>query len=767
MFQGETMADEETAGTGTAQQAAPSVLHADTVIRLLHRAFEAQYQGTEYAYFAEQVMQIAQGLDDRPVAASLWALARVARYEAIPDESRPTNDMARWLTDAQVPQVADLLEKAAGDLVSAREISQADLDALAPGSRESAIRVFQVLERRIATVHGVANQAPGPEAEVRIPFAPEPRHRSNSVTLRKYTADLLRAAGRTASLPGEISTALAVLHDVLIDVGLDRPPERYAVKAVGVNPHPLRVADRVQELADVIRERFPHAIGQMHALGSYDQGQVLSVHLRHVAEEIRRVAASPTEAARARVLTQVRAINVVDPGKPNAAQQPIATNTPEVELESQPEPRPAEPVVEQSVGQAAIPVPESPAITPYRYNPALMPEHALLGSLLCAPEALEGLEKFLKVSDFSTPDTQALYSAIRGLHLQKNLYDVTSFPKDRQETAAYQNLWNLYAALRAVPPVFGPHQIRDIHALIAQCTAAAPVETIPFRGVYDQGAQHRLGRMVLEDSIRREMATMGVRMQRAVPRVPAVPVFASLRAEHAALGLVDNLEHMQEQAEELSQRLIAAIHVTGPDADVASAPQLAGVPVEPTAGNRRPLPAGVRALTAPTLHRAERHLIHLALHSGIRTDILRDILNFTPRDFTSTAHANTWRVIKDLHSRGEPVSWEAVWRAARSEEHDRHPIMSDKAYEKLRRPPEIKEERVARSLRTVVTSALARARTDSQRAIGTLTHSAMPVEAALSQLKTELDGLTSKGTAAVQHHRDITRHQIATRHNAR
>jgi hypothetical protein len=74
--------------------------------------------------------------------------------------------------------------------------------------------------------------------------------------------------------------------------------------------------------------------------------------------------------------------------------------------------------------------------TQYRHHPHLLPEHALLGSLLHAPAPLDQLEDFLSVRDFSTPETRAVYATLRGLHQAGALHDVATLPTESQRLHA-------------------------------------------------------------------------------------------------------------------------------------------------------------------------------------------------------------------------------------------------------------------------------------------------------------------------------------------
>jgi hypothetical protein len=100
------------------------------------------------------------------------------------------------------------------------------------------------------------------------------------------------------------------------------------------------------------------------------------------------------------------------------------------------------------------------------------------------------------------------------------------------------------------------------------------------------------------------------------------------------------------------------------------------------------------------------------------------------------------RAIKELQARGLPVNYVAVDREMPGNlEVPREPMLPTK----WAIPPEIKQERVTRSVRTLVTAALSRAKSDSQHAIAAVaTDNAVPVQAVLSHVKKDLSGLTER-----------------------
>ncbi len=387
--------------------------------------------------------------------------------------------------------------------------------------------------------------------------------------------------------------------------------------------------------------------------------------------------------------------------------------------------------------------------TPYQYDPQVMAEHALLGSLLHSPAAFDALKEFLSPRDFATRETRHLYTTLRALHQTQSLVDAAAMPTPQLQLAAAEE--NHQKVRTALHTGIGQYRIARIDETLAGIITAAPPEALPYRGVYDPAAQLRLGRMVLEDSIRRQMHQMGVQLTRvtnwknAATRTPQ-------QAAHAARATVDNLTSMVEQLDGLAARLVSAVHRTGSDADPA---------VEQSAkqrtGRRLHLPDLVRPIAAPLRHRAERQLIHLALHAGRLDQVPEQILNIAPEDFADRRHANTWRVIQDLRARDLPVNYVAVLREAHADDFGHQPILNAKALSAMAGPPEARADHVFRTLRTVVTSALSRARSHGQQAINISSRNhAITAQQAIETTRSTLTGLAERARTAADAHQHLT-----------
>lgn len=209
---------------------------------------------------------------------------------------------------------------------------------------------------------------------------------------------------------------------------------------------------------------------------------------------------------------------------------------------------------------------------------------------------------------------------------------------------------------------------------------------------------------------------------------------------------------MQRQLHAITDRLVRAVdrtgHAAAPD---ASSPDTGAGRTAGAASRRWTVPDQARVLSAPLRRRAENHVLHLAMHAGRLTDIPPEILNLAPEDFTTQRHANLWRTIKDLHSRGLPANYVAVFLETRADGFAHHPMPSDRALLPMALPPDIRPDRVARSLHTITATALPRATQRTGRTITNLaTNTTTPIQTALTHAIDEVNALAARASAAAQ-----------------
>lgn len=196
--------------------------------------------------------------------------------------------------------------------------------------------------------------------------------------------------------------------------------------------------------------------------------------------------------------------------------------------------------------------------------------------------------------------------------------------------------------------------------------------------------------------------------------------------------------------------------------------------IDAAAPTRRRFADQLKAIVAePLVHRAEQHLIHLALHSGHTTALPASMLDLPAEAFSNEIHANTWRAIQEVRERGWAVNHTSVQHLIRSEGFAHHPVLPERALVAMAAPPEENPKRftaakVARSLRTVLSASLDRAERAAQDVLATVAAAgpAVPTETVLAKAKTEISGLAERATTAAQLHRDVTRHHQAQRGSA-
>lgn len=377
--------------------------------------------------------------------------------------------------------------------------------------------------------------------------------------------------------------------------------------------------------------------------------------------------------------------------------------------------------------------------------PTYVAEHALLGTVLLAPQTLSQVEPFLGVRDFATHETRAVYQALRGLAQAGVLFDLTAVAPQQRRDAAHENQLRLHAALTAPGSPHATTDIADVPALLAGIAAAAPVDSMGLRGVFEPGMPARLGRMVAEESCRRQLAAAGVALRRTTPLVPPSQSHPT-REQRRTQVLLDNLTRVHDQLDVLAGRLARATHhdpaamASTATADTAPAPA-------PVAAPR----ALLEPITRVLRRRAERHLLHVALHAGNLADLPAEILALAPEHFTDPRHATTWRAIHQLRDAGQPVNYVTVL-------HNLHttpatgPALSDRALVGMAAPPAVAPQRIARSLRTLAAGAL---RDTVARAHAALTAAAAdratPVADAVTRAAADVRGLTDVARTALRH----------------
>lgn len=335
--------------------------------------------------------------------------------------------------------------------------------------------------------------------------------------------------------------------------------------------------------------------------------------------------------------------------------------------------------------------------------------------------------------------------------------------------AMSENLEALRILLQATPPPYGGQPVSDPARIIAEIHAAAPPEALPFNGIYAPGAQLELGVMVLEDSIKRHVDTLGVEMQRVRPaRVSAMVSGSRAGTAHA---MVANLEAIDANLDTYAQQWSKAVarrdqpltaDPAVPTETAAAATESSRAATRDTSSRR--LPDHLRAVLRPFRDRDERHMIHLALHSGRMNAIPAAVLDLPPEAFSTQRHANTWRAIQAVQARGDSVNYVSVSRELASDAYAGVPVLDGNAFRQMFGPPEIKPDRIARSLDKFVSTALSRAGRERSRAVGTAVRApGLSVDEILSQAKSQVHTLADQARAAADRHKTIDRYRADVR----
>ncbi|CAL9677705.1 hypothetical protein SUDANB95_08032 (plasmid) [Actinosynnema sp. ALI-1.44] len=765
-------------------------------LRILNDALVAHAAGTEFDVQQRAEQEMNRG-EAEAVGVMIRALAAQTRLRVAGGD-----ELGQALQDTGFAAVADNLDALAARLVPPDTEGPTATIAGPPAPIVArAAMLFDILRAENVRQVFTTPSPPTPaEASAAFPELVERELRTRGILRRALDIRVERAQAEPDQYEPGVVMALAVASDALNTADFNVPAGYTAVRLAAHDPLPLHTARRLSQLADIVDSHLPDPERQRTTLGTFSDGRHLSEHLRTIGATVERIAASPTGLAQARVARLLGTLGGTDyttdsilsavtqaataPARPPTAVQDAATQdaaTPDAATPDAATPDAATPdattpdattPATSAVDEAAPAVDEAAPgdgtrgdsdeageATAYRYDPDLLPEHALLGSLLHAPRALDELAAFLGPRDFSNPDTQAVFTTLRGLYQSGALFDVAALTTDADRLqAANENVVKLWTALKASPPPYGNHTVTDVPGLIGQINAAAPVESVPYRGVYDPVAQLRLGRMVLEDSIRRQLGAMGVHMERATPLVAPAQI-APDRAEKAAQAVVGNLETIEAQLTSITQRFVEAVRRTEPGAANSATEAAEAEQTEAVAASARRwrVPDKLQWLTQPLQHRAELHVLHLALHAGRMRDVPQQVLDLQPEHFSDTRHANIWRTIQDLRRRELPVNYVSVFRETRDAGFAHQPVLSDRALTRLADPPEIRPDRVARSLRTLVASALARATKEGRQAIASAAADRdRPVREVLDEVRKDVNALGARAKTALAQHQQIT-----------
>lgn len=397
-------------------------------------------------------------------------------------------------------------------------------------------------------------------------------------------------------------------------------------------------------------------------------------------------------------------------------------------------------------------------------------EHALLGTLLLSPGGLAQVETFLGPRDFASTDTRAVYESLRGLHAAGLLFDVAALPMEQRSVAAAENYQRVRSVLGTSGGRFTSTAVPRPEQVLAQLHAAAPVEGVELRGVFEPGMHVRLARAVLEDSCRRAITAAGVTLRRPTASVPLSKAQPTRRLRNTQT-LVESLTRLHDRLDILATRLHHATGHTNPT----------GQPTSPTRGEQPPDPTPAPApergqglgrnwpsWARPLRTRAERHLVHLALHCGRMRDVPDEVLTLSPEHFVDPRSADLWHAITEVRQSGEPVNYATVLRHVANLGPDqvagRH--LSQWNLRDLAAAPDTTPQRIARSLRVVTTAALADLTRHTETTLNAAITSTATTHDVLQRATAGVEALSGLATQSVRLQQAAHHHTQPGRHRA-
>jgi predicted transcriptional regulator len=693
---------------------------------------------------AQQAQHLAERGADATTAGALAALATAAvRRAQFPDDT-----IARGLRQIGTSRIATHLSAIAKLLADPSEGVQ-----VAPFEDAARDLFQQITDNDVRYLLGIAAESP-PEPS---PDAPTPVFNGADLEgprqlLSAVARNLDELAGGPTPVTGE-RDALVIIRSVLV-VGLaheraDRaaetyPPRIHAMDVVGTSRNPQETVAMIQDFADWLDET---STDEQRPAMRYNEQHTLSDYLRAVSRNAADTLANPELVALIRTARifgsngEALYRRTVAPEPSNSVQNSTTTPAAPAASEAQVavEPAPSA-VVHNSLPEEPSPIldavarsvrsstptgtePVDPAtarrdaeVTIYDRNPDLMPEHALLGSALHAPQILDDVQMFLRPRNFSLPETRATYETLVGLRAEHLLLDVRGVAEPQRMRAAFENRINLRRALLDAPNKYTQITLdrAAVDRVLLNIDDAAPLDTLGTRSVYNPAAQLQLGRLVLEKATDRTLRASGLAIEQSQP---LTPVRFSARVGRDAKAMIAALERVDKNLDSISHQWQEASLVLGPD---RRADGLADQEVAASSAKRWKVPDRLLRITNPQRHRAERDLLHLMMHCGDLSDVPQAVLDLSPDVFSDSRHATTWRVIQSLHERGERITYPMVADQLHGKAFAENPGLPDGALIRMSRRPDLPVSKIGRALRAVTQSALARAKADFQYGLAAL-----------------------------------------------
>ncbi|MHA6797545.1 DnaB-like helicase N-terminal domain-containing protein (plasmid) [Pseudonocardia bannensis] len=269
---------------------------------------------------------------------------------------------------------------------------------------------------------------------------------------------------------------------------------------------------------------------------------------------------------------------------------------------------------------------------------------ALLGALLWDPRRVRDVADWLEPTDFGHWAHRAIYQTMTGLIADGREVDLLSLP----EVLARGEYHDAHVDRGGIGPLSAP----ALHDLLSMTPATPRAEEHEANQGVVRSEHVRYARVVLEDSIRRQVQAAGTRIDQYARH--ATGQDADTAAEVMAPVLAETTARLRELTSRLGDsgalrsRIAAALDPATP----ATGPGAAGSTPDVEIGHPRP------PLTAAGVQRAEYSLIGACLVSPQVRGLVEDRL--LAEDFTTAEVAATWQAIRALSRRGDPVDFVLV-----------------------------------------------------------------------------------------------------------
>ncbi|AEA28962.1 DnaB domain protein helicase domain protein (plasmid) [Pseudonocardia dioxanivorans CB1190] len=272
---------------------------------------------------------------------------------------------------------------------------------------------------------------------------------------------------------------------------------------------------------------------------------------------------------------------------------------------------------------------------------------ALLGALLWEPGRIRDVSDWLESADFEHWAHRAIYQTLTGLIADGRPVVLQDLPG----ILARGEYHDAHVDSTGSGPLSAP----ALHTLLSMTPAT------PDRAHRDQGgtarSEHvRYARIVLDNSVRRQVAAVGARIEQLGRTA------AQHDDQHSADPMGPALAEVRAALQRLEGR-VATSHagrVSITEA-LSGAPPVAELPQRGEPRTSVTAPAALKTAAVPSsaeAERAERAFIGACLVApevrSAATEWLR------PEDFASPDAAQTWRVVLDMTQRGDPVDFVLV-----------------------------------------------------------------------------------------------------------